>query len=420
MANEVVETCEEIVKKIILNVMTALPIQPALLIQIYYWGIFLFCLFMYFSYAGSNNCDKLLEKNSMVPALFFTVVLIFFMGLRPVTFAFGDTINYAAGYARVSGIAEWKIDMDEEWLFNSIMLACKASGMTVSGWFFIIEIGYLGFILLAMKKLIGENPWMGMLFFLSAFSTFTFGTNGIRNGLACSIITFAFALAVNKNIAKMVIPGFIAILAMGIHKSIALPIAAFLAASFVIKNPMNAIYFWVASIGISLVAGGTVSNFFMGLGFDDRMTQYSNGMGEFGDQFTPTGFRWDFLLYSAMPVWMTWYVSRKAQKERALYGDTLEEAETGITGAGRIADADSMRIFNILATTYILANSFWVMVIKAAFSNRFAYLSWFLYPVVLAYAVVRLHIWPDQDRKAALILLAHAGFTLFMFILGKL
>lgn len=420
MANEVVETCEEIVKKIILNVMTALPIQPALLIQIYYWGIFLFCLFIYFSYAGSNNCDKLLEKNSMVPALFFTVVLIFFMGLRPVTFAFGDTINYAAGYARVSGIAEWKIDMDEEWLFNSIMLACKASGMTVSGWFFIIEIGYLGFILLAMKKLIGENPWMGMLFFLSAFSTFTFGTNGIRNGLACSIITFAFALAVNKNIAKMVIPGFIAILAMGIHKSIALPIAAFLAASFVIKNPMIAIYFWVASIGISLVAGGTVSNFFMGLGFDDRMTQYSNGMGEFGDQFTQTGFRWDFLLYSAMPVWMTWYVSRKAQKERALYGDTLEEAETGITGAGRIADADSMRIFNILATTYILANSFWVMVIKAAFSNRFAYLSWFLYPVVLAYAVVRLHIWPDQDRKAALILLAHAGFTLFMFILGKL
>ena len=333
MANEVVETCEEIVKKIILNVMTALPIQPALLIQIYYWGIFLFCLFMYFSYAGSNNCDKLLEKNSMVPSLFFTIVLIFFMGLRPVTFAFGDTINYAAGYARATGLAEWKIDMDEEWLFNSIMLACKASGMTVSGWFFIIEIGYLGFILLAMKKLIGENPWMGMLFFLSAFSTFTFGTNGIRNGLACSIITFAFALAVNKNIAKMVIPGFIAILAMGIHKSIALPIAAFLAASFVIKNPMIAIYFWVASIGISLVAGGTVSNFFMGLGFDDRMTQYSNGMGEFGDQFTQTGFRWDFLLYSAMPVWMTWYVSRKAQKERALYGDTLEEAETGITGA---------------------------------------------------------------------------------------
>lgn len=400
--------------------MNALPIQPSLLIQIYYWGIFLFCLFLYFSHAGSNNCDKLLEKNSVVPALFFTVVLIFLMGLRPVTFAFGDTINYAAGYARASGSAEWKIDMDKEWLFYSIMMACKASGMTVSGWFLIVEIGYLGFILLAMKKLIGENPWIGMLFFLSAFSTFTFGTNGIRNGLACSIITFVFAMAANKNIVKMLIPGFIAVLAMGVHKSTALPLAAFVAASFVIKNPMIAIYFWIASIGVSLVAGGTVSNFFMGLGFDDRMTQYGNGMGEYGDQFSNTGFRWDFLLYSAMPVWMTWFVCKKAAKERKLYGDTQEEAETGITGAGRIADANSMRIFNILATTYILANSFWVMVIKAAFSNRFAYLSWFLYPVVLAYAVVRLHLWPDQDRKAALILLAHAGFTIFMFIIGKL
>ena len=78
-----------------------------------------------------------------------------------------------------------------------------------------------------------------------------------------------------------------------------------------------------------------------------------------------------------------------------------------------------LTLFYILATTYILANSFWVMVIKAAFSNRFAYLSWFLYPVVLAYAVIRLHIWSDQDRKAGLILLLHAGFTLVMFLLGK-
>ena len=74
----------------------------------------------------------------------------------------------------------------------------------------------------------------------------------------------------------------------------------------------------------------------------------------------------------------------------------------------------------LLFSTYILANSFWVMVIKAAFSNRFAYLSWFLYPVVLAYAVIRLHIWPDQDKKAGLILALHAGFTIIMFMLGKL
>ena len=259
-----------------------------------------------------------------------------------------------------------------------------------------------------------------MLFFLSAFSTFTFGTNGIRNGLACSAVTFVFAFSANKNITQLGFVGIVLVLAFGVHRSISLPIAAFLAASYVIRSPQIAVYFWVASIGISLVAGGAITNFFMGLGFDDRMTSYVTSADQYSDLFASTGFRWDFLAYSAMPVLLTWYVSNKAENERAKYGDTVEEMETNVTGAGRIADTHSMKVFNILATTYILANSFWVMVIRASFSNRFAYLSWFLYPIVIAYAVIRLHIWKDQDRKAGLILVLHASFTLAMHLLGKI
>ena len=400
--------------------MSALPIDPFIVPQIYYWAVFLVCLFLFFNYSGSDNCDKLLQQNSMVPALILTLLLMVYMGLRPVSSAFGDTINYAAGYRRAAGMAVFSLDLNKEWLWAAIMLFCKQSGLTVNAWFLLIEIGYLGFAFIGLRILLKENCWIAMLFFLSAFSTFTFGVNGIRNGLACSMVILAFAIAANQNFSKLALAGGILLLAFGIHRSISLPIAAFLAASYVIKSPKIAIYFWIASIGVSLVAGGAVTNFFMGLGFDDRMTQYGTGMGEFGDQFSNTGFRWDFLAYSAMPVWLAWYVTTKAEKERALYGDTIEEAETGITGAGRIADAHSMRVFNILATTYVLANSFWVMVIKAAFSNRFAYLSWFLYPVVLAYAVIRLHIWEDQDKKAGLILVLHAGFTIIMHLLGKL
>jgi len=257
-----------------------------------------------------------------------------------------------------------------------------------------------------------------MLFFLSAYSTFSFGTNGIRNGCACSMAILAFAIAANQNAVRLALGAGVLLLAFGIHRSTSLPIAAFIMASFVIKSPKVAIYFWLASIAISLVAGGAVTSFFAGLGFDDRMSSYANST-ENASQFSHSGFRWDFLLYSAMPIWLAWYVTKKAETERAMYGDTIEEAETNITGAGRIADAHSMRVFNILATTYILANSFWVMVIKASFSNRFAYLSWFLYPIVIAYGVIRLHIWEDQDKKAGLILLAHAGFSLVMFLLGK-
>lgn len=400
--------------------MNALPIGPGLVPQLYYWAVFLFCLFLYFNYSGSDNCDKLLKKNSMYPALILTLFLMVYMGLRPVSHTFGDTVNYAWGYKLANGSAFFKIDFDKEWLWDFIMLTCKQSGFTVNMWFFIIEIGYLGFVFLGLRKLLHENPWMAMLFFLSAFSTFTFGTNGIRNGLACSMVVFAFAIAANKGVGQLIQAGIVLVLAFGIHRSTALPIIAFFVASYLIKSPKFAIGFWVASIGLSLVLGGFFTKFFMGLGFDDRMTSYATSMEQNKDQFSQTGFRWDFLLYSAMPVWLTWYICKKVDEERALYGETQEEIETGVPGAGRIADAHSMRVFYILSTTYMLANSFWVMVNKAAFSNRFAYLSWFMYPVVIAYAVIRLHIWEDQDKKAGLILVAHAGFTILMYMMGKL
>ena len=399
--------------------MTPLPIQAQLFPQIYYWGVFIACLFLYFNYSGSDNCNKLLQKNSMAPALVFSVLLIVFIGMRPLSYMFGDSANYAHGYAFDPINAVFSVDLSKEWFWRFLRDTCRVMGGTVHFWFFIIAVVYISFPLIVFRKLVGENAWMAMLFFLSAFSTYQFGVNGLRNGFACSMVILAFAIAANGNISKMLLGGVVIIFAMGSHKSVMLPLAAFLAATYVIKSPKWAIYFWIASIGVSLVAGGTMVNFFSGLGFDDRMAAYGNSMDQYADSFSSTGFRWDFLAYSAMPVWLTWYVTKKAETERALYGDTVEEAETNITGAGRIADAHSMRVFNILATTYILANSFWVMVIKAAFSNRFAYLSWFLYPVVLAYAVIRLHIWPDQDRKAGLILLLHAGFTIIMFMLGK-
>ena len=399
--------------------MTSLPIQAQLFPQIYYWGVFIVCLFLYFNYSGSDNCNKLLQKNSMAPALAFSVILIVFIGLRPLHYSFGDSANYAHGYMYGPIDTTFAIDLSKEWLWRFVIGICKISGFTVHAWFLLIAIGYIGFAFAGCRKLVGENSWMAMLFFLSAFSTYQFGTNGLRNGFACSIVILGFAIAANGNISKMLLGGVVLIFAMGCHKSVLLPVVAFLAATYVIKSPKWAIYFWIASIGVSLVAGGTMVNFFSGLGFDDRMAAYGNSMDQYADSFSSTGFRWDFLAYSAMPIWLTWYVTKKAEKERTEFGDTIEEAETNITGAGRIADAHSMRVFNILATTYILANAFWVMVIKAAFSNRFAYLSWFLYPVVLAYAVIRLHIWSDQDRKAGLILLLHAGFTFVMYLLGK-
>ena len=55
------------------------------------------------------------------------------------------------------------------------------------------------------------------------------------------------------------------------------------------------------------------------------------------------------------------------------------------------------------------------MVIRSAFSNRFAYLSWFMYPTVVAYPLIYLPLWEDQDRKTGWILLGYCAFTAFMW-----
>ena len=70
--------------------------------------------------------------------------------------------------------------------------------------------------------------------------------------------------------------------------------------------------------------------------------------------------------------------------------------------------------YNALCTVYCLCNAFWIIVIRSSFSNRFAYLSWFLYPIMIAYPLVNLPVWNDQDRKTGQILLAYCGFTVFM------
>lgn len=276
------------------------------------------------------------------------------------------------------------IDWAKEWLWGSLLIICRSSGLNVSEFFTIVEAGYILTALWAVKRLMPGKPMLAFLFILSSFSFYTYGINGIRNGLACHVFILALSYWVNR---RYVVGALLCLAAFGVHRSIMLPIAAALTSIFFIKSPRTAIRFWILSILISLVAGGAVTNFFASLGFDDRMSHYTSTNADMSE-FSRTGFRWDFLLYSAMPIWLTWYVAVKK----------------------RIND----RVFNIISTTYILTNAFWVMVISSSFSNRFAYLSWFLYPVVIAYPLINLQVWKDQDRKAGIFLLAYCGFTLFM------
>ena len=320
----------------------------------------------------------------LIPAI-LSIVLVLWMGLRPVSTAFGDTVVYAHIYNFLDSRTV-SVDWDNEWIWALLMNSSKAAGFSLNIFFTIVEAGYILSAFWAVKRFMPSNPMLGMLFLLNSLMFFTFGVNGLRNGLACHLVLLGTSFLYDD---KWVPGAVMFLLAFGIHRSIMLPIAAILFGLFVNRNVRYAIIFWLASIVVSLIAGGAVTNFFEGLGFDDRMTQYStySDMSE----FSHSGFRWDFLLYSAMPIVMAWYVCIKKGMQDNWY--------------------------NAICMAYCLANAFWVMVIRAAFSNRFAYLSWFLYPIVIAYPLVNMDFRNDMDRFTGIILIAYACFSLFMWFI---
>lgn len=345
--------------------------------------VLILCAATGFRYVSSPDYALQEAGGGFAVPLAVSVLLVFWIGMRPVSGVFGDTVNYAFEYAGKE-VSLVTMDWHSEWIWQWLMISCKGAGLSISVFFSIVEAGYVLSVLWAVKRFMPSNPMLGMLFVLASLSYFTYGVNGLRNGLACHLVLLAMSFLFDD---KYAVSAIIALTAFGIHRSVALPVAATLAGMYVVKQPKYAVCFWLCSILLSLAVGGAMTEFFAALGFDDRMEHYTDAEHDMSG-FSRTGFRWDFLLYSAFPVLMAWFVCvRKGIRDNW---------------------------YNVICTAYCLSNAFWVIVIRSSFSNRFAYLSWFLYPIVIAYPLVNLPVWEDQDKKTGLILLAYIGFTAFM------
>lgn len=362
--------------------------DPSLYYPVYIYSI-LFISLGYSVYIANQNVGFIFAKTNnmsiMVCILLYTIIV----GLRPVhALYFGDTANYALSFSNYENELMPFDNNSSEFIFEWFMYQCSQL-MNVHGFFLLIHIFYMIPVLWACYRFVPNHYLMMMLFFMGSFSFFPYGVNGIRNGMACSLIIAALACVHGSYINK-IIGGILCFAAFNIHRSTALPIACILG-SFFVKDTRYIMGFWIFSIVISLVAGGPIEAFFASLGFDDRMTAYGS-VNVDASAFSSTGFRWDFLLYSAMPIVLGYYV----------------------VFVRKVWDKNYLLLLN----TYILCNSFWVMMIRASYSNRFAYLSWFMYALVLAYPCLKLPIWKDQGAKTAMIFMAHLGFTLVMYWIG--
>lgn len=364
-------------------------LDPTLYEKAHLLILLFFTLYYCFMMQSKKTISLLNRRRSQSLVFIYAITFIVIVGLRPISYLFGDSIVYVKTYQSFSQSPEL-VDLTHDSLFYAFMWFCSQF-LSVYAFFLIVEIFYVVPIILGCIRLMKNNSDIGLLFCLSAFSFYSYAVNGIRNGLALSLVLLAIIL-IQGNTKDKVFCFLLSIIAITCHASAALPVICMVAA-LLIKNPKWFFTFWILSILISLIAGNAVSNMFYNLGFDDRLSNYIHPDIE-EDVYTSTGFRWDFILYSAAPIILGWYI---IIKKKVLN-----------------------RTYLLLLGTYILANAFWIMVIRAEFSNRFAYLSWFLYPIVLSYPLLKLKIWPKtQGRKAAAILALHYSFTFIMVFLLK-
>ena len=340
--------------------------------------------------------DVLRNRDNVKTMQLFLCLFVLLYGFRPLVTGFGDTLNYVGGYERMRDFGVYNnmgaMAPDKDWIFNVVMFSC-AQIMDVHFFFFIVMLFYIVPMYLGCKKLDNRHVSILMLFCLGGFIFYASAVNGIRNGMACSLVILALAGLCR---GKMLWPIILSIIAIGCHKSTVLPVACMFFVRYV-KNPRLMFFCWLGAILISLTLGSFISVIISHIGYDPRIAQNfevnSKGVGEINGLMIETRFRWDFLLYSSMPILLGWYAIFK----RKVYDKT----------------------YLMLLGTYIYANAFWVLAIRAIFSNRIANLSWFLYPIVLAYPLLNLPVFKNShSKKTAWILLAHFGFTFVMFLLG--
>ena len=204
------------------------PIQDIYYNLIYNLVIALLSFIIFFYYFNSNGQKILALRNTesgvfLVFAIVISVFLIVFLGLRPISLVFVDTGEYAGVYNNlINGYID--IDFSKEWLFHNLSYFCKSIGLNESGYFLVISALYVGFILLTCILYMRRNVLVALLFCVASFSFYSYGVNGIRNGLACSIALLAIPL-LSGNIFNKIASFILMLSAYSIHHSIMLPLA---------------------------------------------------------------------------------------------------------------------------------------------------------------------------------------------------
>lgn len=354
--------------------------------NIYLGATTLFTLILYSQYSKKNGAlgDKTNDnrRESIMSWAFLALAISLFLGFRPLNGGFGDSWNYEVQYNMNEGnVFSFNWDTSNL-IWDNIFNFWSSSSLGIVSWFVLIDL--LDFLLMfwACVRIFKQNFAPAFIVYLGAYSTFSYSVNGLKAGLASSI--FILALSYYPKY-KYCIP--IMLISWGIHHSMHVPIVGFLA-TLLIKNSKFYYSLWIICLILAALHITAFQELFSQL-TDEGSSEYLTSMDE--EWGGKTGFRLDFVIYSAVPILVGYY--------------TIFKKKTTISAT-----------YKTMLHTYININSIWMLCMYAQFTNRIAYLSWFLYPVVLIFPFLNESIGHKRYAMFSKIMLIHLAFTIFMTI----
>ena len=342
--------------------------------------------FVYSKYSKKNSEITYPLKVKKTPGtLLLALFMTFFIGFRPESGVFIDMINYITDYYAFHQNNIFVFDKEaENFLFDNYFAWVGSLDLGTTFFFVSIAIVYFIGTYIACKKMFPQDTLAAYLVFLAAFSTFSYGTNGIKAGAAAAI--FLMAIAYRNNL-KICIP--LILVSWGCHHSMIMVVVAFIL-TLIVKN--SKIYFagWCLCLLIAMAHITFFQELFAGILSDSGDTSGANYLNAVDNEWGGrTGFRIDFVIYSAMPI-LVGYL--------AVYKKKMQLSKS----------------YTSLINLYMTLNGTWMLCMYANFTNRIAYLSWFLYPIVLIYPFLNEDWGPTRYRAFSKVMLTHLGFTLFM------
>ena len=353
-----------------------------LYLGIYLCAITILTIPMVLKYAelGNPYCRQLDVVKSRNTSLIVTsILIIIFLGFRPISGVFVDMRNYEDLYYfyQLHNIGP-NLSVDNL-IFDNGFRLLAINYIDIRFFFVIVACIYIGCMAFALKRIFPRDAFYAFIIYLAAFSTYTFGTNGIKAGAAASIFLLSLSYYPDRKFTCLIL----ALLSFGFHHSMQLPVAALLICMFY-KNTNFYIALWFLCLFISM-AHITYFQSLFGSMTDEHGAGYLMGSSE--GVMRKSGFRYDFVIYSFIQIVIGWWARKKNPNMSTSY----------------------TFFYNI----YLFVNAIWLLCIYAPFTNRIAYLSWQLLPLISIFPFFNMNLHSSgQYRILNRVVIVYLLFTL--------